>query len=51
MKVELLKDAKVKHSAGEIVEVSPVEYNFMISVGIGKAVEEKPKKKRTTKKK
>lgn len=33
MKVKLLRDARIKHKAGEIVEVSPAEYNFLVSVG------------------
>lgn len=31
MKVRLLKDARIRHSAGEIVEVSPAEYSILIS--------------------
>lgn len=31
MLVKLLKDAKVKHHAGEIVEVSPDEFVFLTS--------------------
>ena len=49
MKVQLLKDARIKHKAGEIVEVSPEEFNFLVSVKAGVAAEEKPK--RGTKKK
>ena len=50
MKVELLKDARIKHKVGEIVEVSPEEYNFLVSVRAAKPVAvEKPK--RATKKK
>jgi ribosomal protein L9 len=37
MKVLLLRDARIKHYAGEIVEVSPAEMNFL--VGVGSAVE------------
>lgn len=33
MKVKLLRDARIKHKAGEIVEVSPAEYNFLVSTG------------------
>lgn len=32
MTVKLLKDARIKHSAGDIVCVSPEEANFLISV-------------------
>ena len=64
MKVRLLRDASIKHKAGEIVEVSPDEFNFLTSVGSAEAVKEsepvseepeKPAKKapvkKTTKKK
>lgn len=50
MKARLLKDMRIQHKAGEIVEVSPVQYNFLVSVGaavaeVAKPVEaEKPKK-------
>lgn len=32
MKVKLLRDSRITHKAGEIVEVSPVEAGFLISV-------------------
>ena len=31
MKVQLIKDARIHHKAGEIVEVSPAEAGFLIS--------------------
>ena len=31
MKVRLLRDQKIQHKAGEIVEVSPVVYDFLIT--------------------
>ena len=31
MKVKLLKDARIMHKAGEIVEVSPEECHFLVS--------------------
>lgn len=37
MKVLLLRDARIKHKAGEIVEVTPAERNFLC--GVGSAVE------------
>lgn len=49
MKAVLLKDARIRHKAGEIVEVSPAEFNFLASVRAAEAVEEK-KKTTTTKK-
>ena len=33
MKVRLLRDARINHKAGEIVEVSPTEYGFLTSIG------------------
>ena len=33
MKVRLLRDARINHKAGEIVEVSPAEFQFLTSVG------------------
>ena len=33
MKVKLLRDARINHKAGEIVEVSPAEGDFLLSVG------------------
>ena len=32
MKARLLKDMRIQHKAGEIVEVSPVEGEFLLSV-------------------
>ena len=59
MKARLLTDARIHHKAGDIVEVSPAEFNFLVStkqavlyVEERQAVEtpeEKPK--RTTRKK
>ena len=50
MRARLLKDTRINHKAGEIVEVSPVQFNFLASVGAAEAVyeakpeAEKPKK-------
>lgn len=33
MRVKLLRDARINHKAGEIVEVSPAECHFLVSVG------------------
>lgn len=49
MKVLLIKDARIKHKAGETVEVTPAEFNYLVSLGQAKPVEEKPKRKRTKK--
>lgn len=49
MKVLLIKDARIKHKAGETVEVTPEEFNYLVSTGQAKVVVEKPKRKRTKK--
>lgn len=33
MKIKLLRDARIKHYAGEVVEASPAEEHFLVSVG------------------
>ena len=33
MKVKLLRAARIRHNAGEIVEVSPAEAGFLLSTG------------------
>ena len=38
MRVKLLRDARIRHYAGEIVEVSPAECQFLTSVGSAVAV-------------
>lgn len=51
MKVELLRDARINHCAGEIVEASPEQAAFLLSVGSAKEVKAaKPEPKKTTKK-
>ena len=40
MKVRLLRDTRIKHTAGEIVEVSPAEYSFLLSVGSAEPLDE-----------
>ena len=49
MKVRLLRDANITHKAGEIVEVSPAEAGFLLSVKSAEKVEEKPKTRKTKK--
>lgn len=52
MKVRLLRDARIKHNAGEIVEVSLAEFNHLVSIHSAEPVEEEQEKpKRTTRKK
>lgn len=45
MKIRLIRDARVKHKAGEIVEVSPAEANFLLTTNSAIIVREEPKKK------
>ena len=40
MRVRLLKAARINHKAGEIVEVSPDQLNFLLSVGAAEIVRE-----------
>ena len=40
MKVKLLRDARINHKAGEIVEVSPAECFFLTSTGSAVEVKE-----------
>ncbi len=43
MKVKLLRAARIRHEAGEIVEVSPAEAGFLLSTGsAARIAEEKP---------
>ena len=57
-KIKLLRDTRINHKAGEIVEVSPAELAFLISVGSAVEVamkkpdaEPKAEKRATAKKK
>ena len=57
MRVQLLKPARINHEAGDIVEVSPAQGAFLMSVGSARPVEfatkneiEKPEEKKTTRK-
>ena len=60
MKIKLLRDARITHKAGEVVEASPAECSFLISTNSAVRVSEAVKKietaeekiitKRTTKK-
>lgn len=44
MKVKLLRDSRINHAAGEVVEVSPATADFLISVGSAAPVVEKATK-------
>lgn len=48
MKVKLVKRMKIWHEAGDIVEVSPADADFLLSV---QAAEKVAEKKKETKKK
>ena len=43
MKVKLLRDSRINHAAGEIVEVSPAVADFLLSVGSAENVGNAPK--------
>lgn len=48
MEVKLLRAARIRHEAGEIVKVSPSEFSFLLSTGSCELAEEKaeePKQK------
>lgn len=44
MTVKLLRDARINHKAGEIVDVSPEQMGFLVSVGSAVVVETATKK-------
>ena len=48
MKVLLLRAARIRHEAGDIVEVSPAEAGFLLSTGSAVEVAEVPPMKRET---
>lgn len=55
MKARLIKDARIHHKAGDIVEVSPAEFNYLASTKqavlfVEEQAEEKPAKRTTRKK-
>lgn len=47
MKVKLLRDAKIAHPAGDIVEVTPAKGAFLISVGSAEELAEEVAEKAT----
>ena len=47
MKVKLLRAARIRHEAGEIVEVSPAEAGFLLSTGSAVEMTDAPKKRET----
>lgn len=48
MKVKLLRDSRILHKAGEIVEVSPAEADFLITVASAIEVRQEVKPEKTT---
>ena len=42
MKLKLLRTARIRHEAGEIVDVSPAEAGFLLSTGSSERVAEAP---------
>ena len=48
MRLKLLRAARIRHEAGEIVEASPAEAGFLISTGSAVQVAEEPPRKRET---
>ena len=47
MKVKLLRDARITHHAGEVIETTPAEGAFLISVGSAEELKEKVVQKAT----
>ena len=48
MKLRLIRAARIRHEAGEIVEVSPAEAGFLLSTGSAVQAAEAPANKRET---
>lgn len=48
MKVLLTRPARINHNAGDIVEVSPEQGNFLLSVGSAQLVENRQEVKKVT---
>lgn len=42
MKLKLLRDSKITHKAGEVVEASPAEAAFLLSVNSAVEIREEP---------
>lgn len=51
MKAVLLRDARINHKAGETVEVSPAQFEFLVSIGSAKLAEPEKTTERKTRKK
>lgn len=48
MKIRLLRDSRILHKAGEVIEASPAECSFLISTGSAVKVSEAVKKEAST---
>lgn len=46
VKVLLIRPAKIKHNAGEVVDISPAEAHFLLSVNSAIKIEQEAPKKR-----
>lgn len=46
MKVKLIRDARINHKAGETVEVSPAQAQFLLSIHSAEIVKEAKKGKK-----
>lgn len=51
MQVKLIKDARIKHAAGDIVEVDPATAQHLVAIGQAVPVLKEAAKKPATKKK
>lgn len=47
MKIKLLRDSRINHKAGEVVDASPTQCDFLISVGSAVKVSEAVEKVET----
>ena len=47
MKLRLIREARIRHVAGDIVEVSPAEAGFLLSTGSAVEVQEELPKRET----
>lgn len=49
MFLQLIRAARINHKAGDVVDVTPAEYSFLISVGSGKPYKEPAPAEKETK--
>lgn len=50
MKLRLIREARIRHKAGDIVEVSPAEAGFLLSTGSAVEVQEELPQRETPEK-